>query len=70
MAKRCSCSCACPLRLVIGIMIFLALMVMYMLRSDFSINMLAMVNEFDENGTMIQKPDVSSTLKCRSLRDA
>lgn len=49
----------CPKRLVIGIMLFFGAFFMYMLRANFSVLMLAMTNARDENGTLINKPDVS-----------
>lgn len=43
-----------PVRLSVGLMIFFSAFFMYMLRANFSINMLAMVND-----PQIEQPDVS-----------
>lgn len=54
-----------PARLNVGVMLFFTLFFLYMLRANFSINMLAMVNEaprFDGNGTEIAQPNVSVVL--------
>lgn len=59
VAKKRGCRCSCPFRLITGLMLFMALFVMYMMRADFSMNMLAMVNEYTANGTLIEKPNVS-----------
>lgn len=51
-----------PARLNIGLMLFFSIFFLYVVRSHFSINLLAMVEPTttDENGTIIQLPDVSA----------
>lgn len=51
-----------PARLNIGLMLFLSILFLYVERAHFSINLLAMVQPMmtDENGTIIQLPDVSA----------
>lgn len=50
-----------PLRLGVGLLIFFSALFLFMLRANFSINMLAMVNDdqLDGNGMPIVQPDVS-----------
>lgn len=50
---------AFPTRYVIGIMAFLSSTFGYVIRTSFSLNLLAMVNVYDENGTLIEQPDAS-----------
>lgn len=47
-----------PTRLHIAAMLFFACFFSYMLRVNMSINLLAMVNHYDVNGTLIAEPDV------------
>lgn len=51
-----------PARFVIGLMVFLATTFAYMLSFNFSINLLAMVQTFDANGTQLPLPNVSDGL--------
>lgn len=50
-----------PTRINIGLMIFFSSLFSYMIRVNMSINILAMVKPTatDENGTIIELPDVS-----------
>lgn len=52
-----------PTRYIIGFMLFLVCISSYILRSSFSISMLAMVNVYDENGTLIVQPYVRKTVE-------
>lgn len=49
-----------PTRYIIGIMMLLSATCAYIMRAGFSLNLLAMINVYDENGTLIDQPDVSS----------
>lgn len=48
-----------PTRFVIGAMAFLSSVFAYLIRASFALNLLAMVNVHDENGTLLPQPDVS-----------
>lgn len=51
-----------PKRLSIAVMMFFACFFSYMLRVNMSINLLAMVQQTDENGTQIEMPDVGNPM--------
>lgn len=47
-----------PKRVNVAIMLFMICLVNYMMRVNLSINIIAMVEERYDNGTIVEKPDV------------
>lgn len=50
-----------PTRYVIASMTFMSSMFAYIVRASFSLNLLAMVNVYDANGTLLVQPDVTNS---------
>ncbi|TDG49392.1 hypothetical protein AWZ03_004260 [Drosophila navojoa] len=46
-----------PKRVIVAIMLFMMCLINYMMRVNLSINIIAMVTERDENGTLVEQPD-------------
>lgn len=52
-----------PKRVIVAIMLFLMCLINYMMRVNLSLNIIAMVEQRDENNTIIQSPDVRISRK-------
>ncbi|XP_023162936.2 sialin [Drosophila hydei] len=46
-----------PKRVIVAIMLFMMCLINYMMRVNLSINIIAMVTDRDENGTLVEQPD-------------
>lgn len=63
-------ACTVPTRATIAIMVFLGAVFFYMVRANFSLNLLAMVEKHTENGSLLEQPDFGPRIAWTPLQQS